>query len=111
MQDIYVHHFPTDIHILSALDILNGLEIDENADPFLKDLYHSIRDKTTLKLSVLLHDIGKGVRAPGQNEELLGARLVPGILENLGYAKEPSSRKRYCFFGRKTPNDARPPSS
>ena len=36
LQDIYVHHFPTDMHVLSALDILNGLEIDKNADPFLK---------------------------------------------------------------------------
>ena len=88
LQDIYVHHFPTDIHVLSALDILNGLEVDENTDPFMRSLYHSIRDKTTLKLSVLLHDIGKGVRSPGQNEELLGARLVPAILENLGYAKD-----------------------
>ena len=87
LQDIYVHHFPTDIHVLSALDVLNGLEVDENTDPFLRSLYHSIRDKTTLKLSVLLHDIGKGVRLPGQNEELLGARLVPSILENLGYSK------------------------
>jgi len=88
LQDIYVHHFPTDIHVLSALDILNGLETDENTDPFLRSLYHSIRDKTTLKLSVLLHDIGKGVRLPGQSEELLGARLVPLILDNLGYSKD-----------------------
>ncbi|SVC40656.1 uncharacterized protein METZ01_LOCUS293510, partial [marine metagenome] len=87
LQDIYVHHFPTDIHVLAALDILNGLEINENADPFLRNLYHSIRDKTALKLAVLLHDIGKGIRTPGQNEELLGARLVPKILGNLGYTK------------------------
>ena len=88
LQDIYVHHFPTDIHVLSALDILNDIEVNDNTDPFLRNLYHSIRDKTTLKLSVLLHDIGKGVRTPGQNEELLGARLVPKILENIGYAKD-----------------------
>jgi len=87
LQDIYVHHFPTDIHVLSALDVLNGLSTDESSDPFLKNLYYSIRDKTTLKLSVLLHDIGKGFRTPGQNEEILGARLVPPILENLGYSK------------------------
>ena len=98
LQDIYVHHFPTDMHVLSALDILNGLEVDENADSFLRDLYHSIRDKTTLKLSVLLHDIGKGVRAPGQNEELLGARLVPGILENLGYTKDSRRVKDVTFL-------------
>jgi [protein-PII] uridylyltransferase len=88
LQDIYVHHFPTDIHVLSALDILNDIEVNDNNDPFLRNIYHSIRDKTTLKLSVLLHDIGKGVRSPGQNEELLGARLVPKILENLGYSKD-----------------------
>ncbi|MCH8156614.1 MAG: HD domain-containing protein [Nitrospinae bacterium] len=88
LQDVYVHHFPTDMHVLSALDVLNGIEIDKETDPFLSDLYHSLRDKTTLKLAVLLHDIGKGVRAEGQNEELLGARMVPGILENLGYSKD-----------------------
>lgn len=98
LQDIYVHHFPTDMHVLSALDILNGLEIDENADPFLRDLYHSMRDKTTLKLSVLLHDIGKGVRSPGKNEELLGARLVSGILENLGYTKDSRRIKDIAFL-------------
>lgn len=98
LQDIYVHHLPTDIHVLSALDVLNGLEIDESADPFLSDLYHSLRDKTTLKLSVLLHDIGKGVRAPGQNEELVGARLVPGILENLGYTKNSRRAKDIAFL-------------
>ena len=98
LQDIYVHHLPTDIHVLSALDVLNGLEIDEKADPFLSDLYNSLRDKTTLKLSVLLHDIGKGVRMPGQNEELVGARLVPGILENLGYTKNSRRAKDIAFL-------------
>lgn len=86
LQDIYVHQFPTDIHILSALDALNTLEVDENADPFLVDLYQSVRDKTTLKLGVMLHDIGKGAkRSPEQNEEMLGAKMAPHILENLGF--------------------------
>ena len=98
LQDIYVHHFPTDIHVLSALDILNDLDVDENTDPFLRSLYHSIRDKTTLKLSVLLHDIGKGIRSPGQNEEILGAQLVPAILENLGYAKDSRRVKDVSFL-------------
>ncbi|MBT3922956.1 MAG: hypothetical protein HOF21_10320, partial [Nitrospina sp.] len=45
LQDVYVHKFPTDIHILSALDVLNGLEFRDTADPFLSELYHSQRDK------------------------------------------------------------------
>ncbi len=85
LQDIYVHKFPTDIHILAALDQLNGLEFSADADPFLSDLYHSVKDKQALRLSVLLHDIGKGVKEPGQNEEIVGARLIPRILNNLGY--------------------------
>ncbi len=85
LQDIYVHKFPTDFHVLAALDQLNGLEFGADADPFLSDLYHSVKDKQTLRLSVLLHDIGKGAKEPGQNEEIVGARLIPGILNNLGY--------------------------
>ncbi|MDH3256283.1 MAG: hypothetical protein OEM27_01590 [Nitrospinota bacterium] len=87
LQDIYVHMFPTDIHILAALDALNNIETDPEADPFLVELYHSLRDKTTMKMAVLLHDIGKGLKAEGENEELVGAREVPRILSSLGYGK------------------------
>ena len=87
LQDIYVHMFPTDIHILAALDALNNIETDPEADPFLVELYHSLRDKTTMKMAVLLHDIGKGIKSVGENEELVGAREVPRILSALGYEK------------------------
>lgn len=87
LQDIYVHMFPTDIHVLAALTALNSIEIDPEADPFLVELYHSLRDKTTMKMAVLLHDIGKGIKTEGENEELVGAREVPRILSALGYQK------------------------
>lgn len=86
LQDIYVHKFPTDIHILSALDALNLLEVREEADPFLIDIYHSLKDKTALKLVVLLHDIGKGAMKKGDIEEVVGAAMIPGILAELGYS-------------------------
>jgi [protein-PII] uridylyltransferase len=87
LQDIYVHMFPTDIHILAALDELNKFETDPEADPFLVQLYLSLKDKTTMKMAVLLHDIGKGIKSEGENEELVGAREVPRILSTLGYGK------------------------
>lgn len=98
LQDIYVHKFPTDVHILSALDALNGLEFRETADPFLAELYHSQKDKTALKLAVLLHDIGKGVKIGDQNEELVGAQLIPKILEKLGYNDKPKRVEDIAFL-------------
>ncbi len=98
LQDIYVHKFPTDVHILSALDVLNGLEFRDTADPFLAELYHSQKDKIALKLAVLLHDIGKGVKVGDQNEELVGARLIPKILEKLGYDDKPKRVEDVAFL-------------
>lgn len=98
LQDIYVHIFPTDIHILAALDALNLLDNDPDADPFLVELYQSMKDKSTIRLAVMVHDIGKGLKAEGENEELVGARAVPGILDRLGYGKNLKQVRDIAFL-------------
>jgi len=98
LQDIYVHKFPTDIHILSAIDALNTLETEEDADPFLVELFQSLKNQITLKLAVVLHDIGKGAKKPGENEELIGAGMVPGILEKLGFKSDSPQVEDVAFL-------------
>ncbi|NIP99557.1 MAG: HD domain-containing protein, partial [Nitrospinaceae bacterium] len=79
---------------------LNLLDLrKEEADPFLTELYHSLKDKTTMKLAVLLHDIGKGARTSDQDdEELMGARMVPSILENLSFGDKPRRIRDVAFL-------------
>jgi len=98
LQDIYVHMFPTDIHVLAALDELNKLETDPDSDPFLVELYQSLKDGNTMKLSVVLHDIGKGLKSKGENEELVGARAVPRIMDSLGYGKSKKMIEDIAFL-------------
>ena len=98
LQDIYVHKFPTDMHILSALDALNLLEVRGETDSFLIDLYHSLKDKIALKLAVVLHDIGKGAKKDNEIEEVVGARMIPGILAHLGYAADTKRVKDVAFL-------------
>lgn len=98
LQDIYVHLFPTDTHLMHAMDALNSLEIDPEKQPFLFDLYQSLRDKSTIRIAVMLHDIGKGLKREGENEELVGARAIPGILGRLGYDRNPKMIRDVAFL-------------
>lgn len=98
LQDIYVHQFPTDIHVLASLDELNKFETHTDRDQFLASLYQTLKNKTAMKLAVLLHDIGKGIKVAGQNEELVGAMAVPRILDKLGYEKNSSVVGEVAFL-------------
>lgn len=85
LQDIYVHRFPVDIHIMAAVDALNDLGL-EQGDPFLVQLYQSLKNSMLLKIAVLLHDIGKGFIADFQNknEDEIGESMIPDLLKKIG---------------------------
>ena len=98
LQDILVHLFPTDTHLMHAMEALNSLDLDPEAQPFLSNLYQSLRDKSTIRLAVMLHDIGKGIKRQGENEEIVGARAIPGILDRLGYGNNPRMVRDVAFL-------------
>ncbi len=98
LQDILVHLFPTDTHLMHAMEALNSLDLDPEAQPFLCNLYQSLRDKSTIRLAVMLHDIGKGMKREGENEEIVGARAIPGILGRLGYGQNPKLVRDVAFL-------------
>ena len=88
-QDIYVHRFPVDIHIMAALDAINMLELNQG-DPFLVQLYQNLKNNIVLKLATLLHDIGKGYKTRHQNEDEVGEAMTPAILKELGIMDQSS---------------------
>ena len=46
----------------------------------------------------MLHDIGKGIKVGEQNEELVGARLIPKILRSLGYGNKTKRIEDVAFL-------------
>lgn len=85
LQDIYVHRFPVDTHIMAALDALNMLELEEG-DTFLVQLYKNLKNSNLLKIATLLHDIGKGYKTESRNmgENEIGESMIPSILKGIG---------------------------
>lgn len=86
-QDIYVHRFPVDIHIMAAMDALNMLEKNQG-DPFLVQLYQNLKNNQLLKIATFLHDIGKGYKTEFRNEDQIGESMIPSILKELGIVNQ-----------------------
>lgn len=89
LQDIYIHLFPVDVHIMASLDALNMLELNQG-DPFLVQLYQNLKNNLVLKLATLLHDIGKGYKTEHKNEDEIGEAMIPSILKDLDIVDQKS---------------------
>jgi len=97
-QDIYVHRFPVDIHIMAALDALNELGL-EQGDPFLVNSFQILKNKKLLIIAILLHDIGKGfmIDFKNKNENEIGESLTPSILKAIGIVDK-KDIETICFL-------------
>jgi [protein-PII] uridylyltransferase len=83
-----VYHFYTaDEHTLMTIKNVEKLEREHSQ---LGKLFISLKDKETLYLGLLFHDIAKPINISGH--EIIGAEIASGIMFRLGYSEEEIER-------------------
>ena len=80
------HHYPVDLHSIECVHALENI-----ADPFVRSLYDglSLRERTLLKITVLLHDTGKGRK---QDHSEVGIKLIGPFARHLKFSEEERER-------------------
>ncbi|SLM29737.1 (Protein-PII) uridylyltransferase [Desulfamplus magnetovallimortis] len=79
------HLFPVDKHSIRCVQVINGFK-GKKVDPaheFYSTVYRELKNRRTLLLAALLHDIGKG--DPGSEHSLRGAEIARKIMNRSGY--------------------------
>lgn len=76
------HTYPVDIHSIKCVEALENIK-----EPFIKNLYDKLNDeeKLLLKVTVLLHDTGKGRK---QDHSEVGSKLIVPFSKNLKMSDE-----------------------
>ncbi|HSD63930.1 MAG TPA: HD domain-containing protein, partial [Ignavibacteriaceae bacterium] len=83
-----VYHFYTaDEHTLMTIKNVEKLEREHSQ---LGKLFTSLKDRETLYLGLLFHDIAKPINISGH--EIIGAEVAAGIMFRLGYSEEEIER-------------------
>ena len=83
MQFNMYHHFTVDEHLIRAVGNVAAIERGElkNDHPLSTDVIKRIQSRAALYVSILLHDIGKGL--PGDHS-LVGANIAESLCPRLG---------------------------
>ena len=77
------HQFTVDEHVLRALEELDCVDAGaEGVEEGFHRVVHEIQDRLSLRLALLLHDVGKGME--GGDHALAGARVAVQVCERLG---------------------------
>ncbi len=79
------HLFPVDKHSIRCVQIVNSFRGKKGspANDLYSIVHKEIRNKNTLLIAALLHDVGKG--APGQGHSEKGAKIVQKPLKRMEY--------------------------
>jgi len=87
------HEFTVDQHTLLALCACD--ELAHDADERIQALYSDLTDKFILRLTVLVHDIGKGM--PGDHVQN-GAVIAEAVGERLGLSDDQIGQIRFLVY-------------
>lgn len=73
------HHYPVDLHSVKCIEALENIQ-----EPFIKELYEQMdeKEKLLLKVTVLLHDTGKGRK---QDHSEVGAKLIAEFAKKMHF--------------------------
>jgi [protein-PII] uridylyltransferase len=76
------HHYPVDIHSIKCVQALETIK-----EPFIQSLFDSFstEEKLLLKITVLLHDTGKGRR---QDHSEVGSKIIVQFAKQLKFKEE-----------------------
>ncbi|MDR3626776.1 MAG: HD domain-containing protein [Ignavibacteriaceae bacterium] len=83
LQHGVYHCYTADEHTIMTIQNLEKLEKDTSP---LGRLYNNLKDKETLHLGLLFHDIAKPINIAGH--EIIGAEMASSIMNRLGYSEE-----------------------
>ena len=83
LQHGVYHCYTADEHTIQTIQNLEKLEKDTSP---LGKIYNNLKDKETLHLGLLFHDIAKPINIAGH--EIIGAEMASSIMHRLGYSDE-----------------------
>ena len=83
LQHGVYHCYTADEHTLITIQNLEKLEKDPSP---LGKIYNNLKDRETLHLGLLFHDIAKPINISGH--EIIGAEMAASVMHRLGYSEE-----------------------
>jgi len=86
------HKYTVDEHSLRTVENLTS---DQSDPTVLGSVYRSIKNKSTLHLAALIHDIGKGY---AEDHSTVGARLARKIAKHLSMPQREADRLEFLVF-------------
>jgi [protein-PII] uridylyltransferase len=93
IRDFY-HHYTVDAHSLMTIENVHRLRQPQHDwERPLAGIFSELEEPELLFLSLLFHDVGKGM--PGDDHVVTGLQAIEGVLQRLGLEKDQAETVRF----------------